>query len=107
MKSMSNYAKRYDQRFRDEAVRLLIESGRPISEIASELGVSVWSLRRWKQLALEAMGEVAIDGEKKPAAELEKELQAARREIAYLKQQRAILKKAMSILGEESTGGMR
>jgi hypothetical protein len=41
------------------------------------------------------------------AEELERENRALRKQVQYLEQQRAILKKAISILGEEPNPGMR
>ena len=37
----------YTQEFRREAVQLLRSSGRPIPQLAKELGVSPQSLRNW------------------------------------------------------------
>ena len=37
----------YPKEFREEAVRLVKESGKPVSQISRELGVSVESLREW------------------------------------------------------------
>ena len=39
--------------------------------------------------------------------EMERELRALRKQVHHLEQQRAILKKALSILGEEPQPGMR
>src|SRR5688500_6965303 len=43
--------KRYPQEFKREAVELLRTSGRPLSQIARELGVSAESLRLWRKQA--------------------------------------------------------
>ncbi len=43
--------KRYSEEFRDESVRLVLESERSVAEIARELGISVWTLRGWLYLA--------------------------------------------------------
>jgi transposase-like protein len=39
----------YPKEFREEAVRYWLSSGRKASEIAPELGVSDWSLNRWRK----------------------------------------------------------
>ena len=49
---MSNYAKRYDEEFKVQAVDLLRTSGKPVAQVARELGVSVATLRTWKRRQL-------------------------------------------------------
>lgn len=41
----------YDKDFRQEAVNLLLSSGRPLKRVAAELGVSANSLRTWRDRA--------------------------------------------------------
>ena len=76
----------YDRGFRQEAVNLLISSQRPLKAVAAELGVSANSLRTLVE----------------PAAEIRR----LQRENEYLRRQREILKKAMSILSEVPQSGM-
>ncbi len=83
------------QEFRDGAVDLLRTSDQPLSQVARELGVSVASLRNWKNQPGAS------------AKELWDENQKLKRENAYLKRQREILKKAASILAEDPQLGMR
>jgi transposase-like protein len=42
----------YDKDFRQEAVNLLLSSGRPLKRVAAELGVTPNSLRTWRDRAL-------------------------------------------------------
>ncbi len=37
----------FTQEFREDAVRLLERSGRSYSSVASDLGISYWTLRNW------------------------------------------------------------
>ncbi len=46
----------YEKEFRDHAVEMLLESGRPLKAVARDLGVSDGTLRGWKRGYL---GEVA------------------------------------------------
>ena len=48
----------YPKEFREEAVRYGVSSGRKASEVAPELGVSDWSLNRWRK----AMERVDVSG---------------------------------------------
>jgi transposase-like protein len=43
--AMSNYAKRYSKEFKQEAVRLLMTSGKSAHQLGKELGVTGMSLR--------------------------------------------------------------
>jgi transposase len=47
----------YPLEFRQEAVRLLRSSGKPVPQLASELGVSPQSLRNW---AREILNKAAV-----------------------------------------------
>jgi transposase len=49
----SKFSRRYDQEFKENAVAL-IQSGRSITEVSRDLGVSHWSLSRWLKAAQSA-----------------------------------------------------
>ena len=110
---MPKRKKNYTQEFREGAVDLLRTSDQPLSQVARELGVSVASLRNWKNQFLGASGGMATgavgdDGQPGASAkELWDENQKLKRENAYLRRQREILKKAASILAEDPQLGMR
>lgn len=97
----------YDPAFQKSAVEMVIVGGKMMAEVARDLGISKSTLKNWKNKTLKQMGEIKINGQPRPAVELESENRALRKELEYVKRQREILKKAMSILGEEPTGGMR
>jgi transposase len=103
----------FDDDFRQGAVNLLLSSGRPLKRVAAELGVSANSLRTWRDRAL-GQGRVAeaASTESKgrsgaPLADPAGEIRRLQRENEYLRRQREILKKAMSILSEDPQSGMR
>jgi len=95
--------KRYDEEFKRQAVELVIHSGRTQAQIARELGVSDYSLTLWKR---DYLGHLKPGEQMSPEQMVEK-IRQQQKEIEYLKRQREILKKAMSILGEEPHSGMR
>ena len=99
--------RRFDAEFKARAVELLKKSGKPTSVVARELGVSVWSLARWKQLSEEG-ALLSEPGGKAPTSDLETENRRLRQENEYLKRQREILKKAIAICSKEGwlNGGM-
>src|ERR1700746_2086071 len=84
--------RKFDQTFKHEAVALWLQSGKPAHQVADELGISESCLHAWKK-AQSAVRPV-------PASQVQSELEALRRENAYLRQQRDILKKTLGILSE-------
>ena len=107
MKKKAAYHKPYDDEFKRQAVDLVITSGKTCEQVARELGCSGYSLHLWKKQYLAQMAPVEVDGRTLNAEELEQENRALRKQVQYLERQREILKKAISILGEEPNPGMR
>ena len=101
------YRKPYDEEFKKQAVELVLSSGKPCEQVARELGCSGYSLHLWKKRYLAQAAPIQVEGRTMSAAEMERENRALRKQVQYLEQQRAILKKAISILGEEPNPGMR
>jgi transposase len=87
----------YPVEFKLEAVRLVKESGRRISDVARDLGVTGESVRNW-------IRQHEIDnGEREGLSTSEREeLQRLRRETRILKEERDILKKATAFFAQES-----
>jgi transposase len=78
----------YPPEFRTEAIRLVGESGKTMSEVARDLGVSTESLRhRIRQFEIDTGQRAGLT-----TAERE-ELQRLRRENRILREEREILKK--------------
>jgi transposase-like protein len=71
------------------------------------LGCSGYSLHLWKKKYLASVSPATVDGQRMSAPEMEREIRALRKQVHHLEQQRSILKKALSILGEEPNPGMR
>ena len=99
--------KRYDEEFKRQAVELVIHSGRTQAQIARELDVSEYSLTLWKRAYLGHLKPAQLDGEQLSPEQMVEKIRQQQKEIEFLKRQREILKKAMSILGEEPHSGMR
>jgi transposase len=95
--------KRYSQEFKDDAVRHWIKSGKSADEVARGLGVTTWSLRRWKTQALKEMdGKAPLDGATMKPSEMEVEIRRLRKELRETQEQREILKKAVIFFGQDS-----
>ena len=94
--------RRYDEEFRRNAVALVESSGRPLKEIAAELGVTHWNLRDWTKK----------HGRNRPVpaatpAEMQREMTRLRRENQSLEARCEVLKKALGILAEPSSSASR
>lgn len=102
---------RYPQEFRAEAVRYWLSSGKKVTEVAQELGVSDWSLQRWRQQMEQESTNTADDHSQYNelnALELAKENRRLRREVEALTRQPEILKKAINIFSADNPpGGLR
>ena len=92
-----NPRKPYPEEFKREAVELLRSSGRPLAQVARELGVSTESLRLWRKQAEIDAGE--RDG---LSSDERAELRELRREVRVLRQERDLLKKAAAFFAKES-----
>jgi transposase len=103
----SKMARRYGEEFKRQAVELMIHSGKTQRQVARELDVSEYSLNLWKKAYLGEQAPAEINGEMKSPEEMAEIIRQQHKEIEYLKRQREILKKAMSIVGEEPSPGMR
>ncbi|MCW8831393.1 MAG: transposase [Gammaproteobacteria bacterium] len=93
--------KTYTREFKQEAVRLMEESGRPAAEIALELGIRRNQLYKWKE-QLQNKGELAFVGTRgRPKKENQSELATLRQENAQLKEELEIIKKAAAYFARE------
>jgi transposase len=97
---MAKQQKTYSREFKLEAVQLVKRSGKPMSHIARDLGVSDSALYHWyKQLS--EQGEQAFPGSGHQTVEQE-EIRRLKRELEVTRQERDILKKVVGIYSRES-----
>lgn len=84
--------KTYAREFKLQAVRMMTTQGLSVSEVARQLGVSENCLRAWRAAAQE-QGDVAFPGRGNLSPEQD-ELRSLRSEVARLRAERDLLKKA-------------
>jgi len=80
--------KRYPDELRERSVRLVFESGRPIAQVAKDLGIGAQSLRTWVRQAEADAGERAdrlTSGERERPKALECEVRELRKANEILK----------------------
>jgi transposase len=88
---------RYPAEFRADAVALVRSSGRPVAQVAKELGVNHETLRTWVRSAEAAERPGAAAESAKDA-----ELARLRKQVAELKLEREILRKAAAYFARET-----
>lgn len=93
---MSRRSRRtYSPEFKAEAVRLVLDTDVPLSQIAREVGVTAKSLREWVTAA-RPPSDPPLDERERA------ELQRLRRENRQLRLERDILKKATAFFARHS-----
>ncbi len=95
---MSEKRKKYDREFREGAVRIVEETGKPVAQVARDLGVNEGTLGNWvvrSREAREGRGELTRD-------DLE-ELKRLRSEVAELRMERDVLKRSVVLWVKEAT----
>jgi transposase len=90
--------KKYTQEYKDEAVELVVSSGRPVAEIARDLGIHEATLGNWVHRAKQA-GKL----QEKPLEMDERaELKELREENRRLRMERDFLKTAAAWFAREN-----
>ena len=95
---MGKTQRTYTREFKQQAVQLFETSGKSKTEIARDLGISDSALSKWCKEFGEH-GEEAFPGKGHQTA-IEEENRSLKREIEILRQERDILKKAVSIFAQ-------
>ena len=85
--------RRFTTEFKAQAVKRLVEGGRGLSEVATELGLSPGQLSSWRTEHLAAGSAEAIATRKAEQAEL----QRLKRENKRLEEENLILRKAAAV----------
>lgn len=95
---MGTTRRKYTPEYKAEAVELVINSGRPIAEIARDLGINEGTLGNWVNMA-KKRGEFK---EKPLDIDERAQLKELRDEVRRLKMEREVLKKAAAWFAKES-----
>ena len=90
----------FSKEFKLEAVRLLERSDRNPNEIALDLGVRRNQLYKWQQ-QLKEKGDNAFAGSGRKPLDQSSEVTRLRKELAEVKEERDILKKAAAYFAKE------
>ena len=84
----------------------MVLDGRALNQVAKDLDIARSCLQRWKKSYLASMDR-SVPAGGKSASEMAAEIDRLRRELAYVTEQRDILKKTIRIFGEEQSPARR
>lgn len=97
---------RYTKEFREEAVKMVKEGNIALAEVARRLSLPPSTLGNWVK-AYKAGKLTEVGKTQRPLTEVEMENHRLKRELAEMRMQRDILKKAAAYFAKESLPGMR
>jgi transposase len=95
------HRKTYSKEFKEQAVELAETSGKPIYEIAKDLGIHHSVLSRWcREKRENGSRSFPGQGNRQPGTELEEEILKLKKELHTVTMERDILKKAVAIFSQ-------
>jgi transposase len=97
---MAETRRRFDRDFRQGAVRLVLETEKPIAQVARDLGINEGTLGNWvaQERRARGAGNGALSEDERA------ELVRLRKENAELQMQRDVLKRSVALWVNEAMG---
>ena len=97
---MARQYRKFDPDFREGAVRLVFETGKPIAQVARELGINEGTLGNWcaRERRRREDGNGALSESERA------ELERLRKENVELRMQRDVLKRSVALWVNEAMG---
>ena len=98
---MAETRRKFDRDFKEGAVRLVRETGRPVAEVARDLGINEGTLGNWVNADKRRRGE----GNGALSEDERAELARLRKENAELTMERDVLKRSVALWVRDAMGG--
>jgi transposase len=95
---MPEIRRKYDREFREGAVTIVRETGKPIVEVARDLGIGAGTLGNWVKKDSVARGEASDRSRVDPAY-----VRRLERELAEVRMERDVLKRSVVLWVKEAT----
>ena len=96
---MGRKYRKFDEDFKQGAVQLVVETGKPIAQVARDLGMNEGTLGNWcAQERRTRKKDRSLDPDERA------ELERLRREVIELRMQRDVLKRSVALWVEEAMG---
>lgn len=93
-----NYRK-FDEDFKQGAVQLVVETGKPIAQVARDLGINEGTLGNWcAKERRRRKKDRSLDPDERA------ELERLRRDVIELRMQRDVLKRSVALWVDEAMG---
>jgi transposase len=97
---MPEHRRKFSPQFKAEAVQMVVSTGKPIAEVARDLGVNAGTLGNWVNTDARRRGE----GDGALSEDERAELARLRRENAELAMERDVLKRSVALWVKDAMG---